>query len=298
MGTWSNWNDVGGNIISAPSVASRAPERMLVVARGRQNQIVGRPWTEGNSWDNWGEYGGRHTYYPTIISSKPSGYSIYTVGGGQTTYRRIFSGNQWFDWTPTNEGTRVWGGVAAVSVGGTDANEGRIDLFGLNDTNNIIQATYPGGSSKWGPYSSRGGTMQGRMDAASWAPGRVDLVARGASSNKLWHRVLAGNTWGNWREIHPKVISGPAVCTWGPDRLDVFAKGNDHNLIHSFWNGQAWSEWFDLGVFGTDDAPAAVSRTRGNIELFARGRDNKLWHRTYTADPDETTDNGGVADAD
>ncbi|WP_158771452.1 hypothetical protein [Streptomyces sp. NRRL S-340] len=108
------------------------------------------------------------------------------------------------------------------------------------------------------------------MGAASWGTDRLDLVARGASSIKLFHRVQNGNTWENWREIGSRFLSGPAVSTWGPNRLDVFAKSWDHNLLHRFCNGQAWSEWLDLGVIGTDDAPAAVSRKRGNIELFVR----------------------------
>ncbi|WP_413812493.1 hypothetical protein [Streptomyces sp. OE57] len=52
----------------------------------------------------------------------------------------------------------------------------------------------------------------------------------------------------------------------------------------------------DLGISGTDDNPAAISRTKGNIELFIRGRDNHLYRRAYTADADELNDNGGVTD--
>jgi hypothetical protein len=83
------------------------------------------------------------------------------------------------------------------------------------------------------------------------------------------------------------------VTTWGPDRLDVFAKGWDHQVLHRSWNGEAWSEWDNLGIHNTDDHLAAVSRMPGNIELFGRGRDNKLWHCTYPAAAGEL-DSGGV----
>ncbi|WP_446458963.1 hypothetical protein [Streptomyces rochei] len=131
------------------------------------------------------------------------------------------------------------------------------------------------------------------MGAASWATGRLDLVARGAESNKLFHRVLRGTSWS---KCSARSQSGPAVSTWGPNRLDVFAKDWDNHLQHRFWNGQQWSEWLDLGTIGTTDAPAAVSRKEGNIELFVRGRNNHLYHRTYTADTEEREDEGGITD--
>jgi hypothetical protein len=40
MGTWSDWQAVGGAIISAPSVASRTAERLTVVAPGTTNNTA------------------------------------------------------------------------------------------------------------------------------------------------------------------------------------------------------------------------------------------------------------------
>jgi hypothetical protein len=296
MGTWSSWNDLQGAIISAPSAASRVPEKMAVAARGTKNEIVLRSWDETAGWGDWEGLGGNSTYDPALVAISSRAYALYAVGGKQITYRKDYTeGSGWSDWRKTIDNLEAWSGLAAASPNDNGTSYSRIDLFTLGATNNVLQATYPG-SGSWGPYASIGATMQGRMGAASWGTGRLDLVARGAASNKLFHRVQNGSTWGNWREIGSGFISGPAISTWGPNRLDVFAKGHDHNLLHRFWNGQAWSEWLDLGVIGTDDAPAAVSRKRGNIELFVRGRGNKLHHRTYTASPEELDDDGGISD--
>ncbi|MET9993533.1 hypothetical protein ABZ061_28690 [Streptomyces mutabilis] len=296
MGTWSDWEDLGGTIISAPSAASRVRERITVVARGTKNQIVYRSYTDGSGWTDWSDLGGHLTYDPAVISSGPKQYTVYAVGGQQSggqqvVWRKVYTdGSGWSDWWKTNESTPGWAGVAAAS-----AREGRIDMFTLNEDNQVLHATCPAGGS-WQPFKNIGGTMQGTVAAASWGTGRVDLVTRGAATNNLWHRVCNGSTWTKWREIGSDFVSGPAVASWGPDRLDVFGKGHDHQVLHRSWNGQTWSEWNDLGIQNTDDNLAAVSRVPGNIELFARGRDNHLWHRTYTADASEL-DNGGVDDA-
>ncbi len=291
MGEWSGWKSVEGTIISAPSVASRVPSKMTVVARGPKNRIVARSWNEGQEWADWNDLGGSLTYDPAIVAGKSDRYTVYAVGGKQVIYRKSWiEGSNWPDkWAQTNETTQAWGGVAAAAAG-----EGRIDLLTVNNVNAVLHATAPI-DQPWGSFSSIGGTINGTA-AVSWATGRVDLFARGANSNKMYHRVLNGSTWGTWREIGTGFISGPGAATWGPDRLDVFAKGHDHQILHRFWNGSQWSEWIDLGITGTDDAPAAVSRRKGNIELFIRGRDNKLYHRTYTADDDEL-DDAGTEDA-
>jgi hypothetical protein len=266
MGTWSDWEDVGGVIISAPSAASRVAERLTVVARGTTNKITFRSWTEGSGWADWQDLGGPFAYDPAIISGKPDQYTVYGVGTGQNVYRKSYiDGSGWESvWSETNEATVLWSGRSAAS-----ARENRIDLFGLNATNQVQHATAPG--TGWQPFNNIGGAMQGTVAAASWGTGRVDLIARGAATNTLWHRVLNGSTWSNWREIGTGFLSGPAVSTWGPDRLDVFAKGREHQILHHWWEGQTWSEWQDLGTVNTDDNLAAVSRKPGNIELFGRG---------------------------
>lgn len=57
--------------------------------------------------------------------------------------------------------------------------------------------------------------------------------------------------------------SGPAVASWGVNRLDCFAKGQKNHM-----NGAVWSIWEDLGGV-IDGTPAAVSpgpnRTAGFI---------------------------------
>ncbi|MGA5798995.1 hypothetical protein ACPC27_31300 [Streptomyces cellulosae] len=77
--------------------------------------------------------------------------------------------------------------------------------------------------------------------------------------------------------------------------MDVFAKNWDHQILHRTWNGRTWSEWEDLGPANTDDNLAAVSPKPGVTELSGRGRNNRRYRRTYTAD-DSELDTGGETD--
>lgn len=58
--------------------------------------------------------------------------------------------------------------------------------------------------------------------------------------------------------------SGPAVSSWGGNRLDVFALGMDNALWHKWFTG-SWSDWESLG--GQLTSGPAGSR----IDVFARG---------------------------
>jgi hypothetical protein len=74
------------------------------------------------------------------------------------------------------------------------------------------------------------------------------------------------------------------VCSWGPSRLDVFARGEDFALWHKYspdLQNWVWSEWHSLG--GTlNSPPAAVSWGEGRIDVFVRGTDRALWHKWFT----------------
>ena len=35
-------------------------------------------------------------------------------------------------------------------------------------------------------------------------------------------------------------VGAPRVCSWGPNRLDVFVVGTDSALYHKWWDGSAW----------------------------------------------------------
>jgi hypothetical protein len=126
-------------------------------------------------------------------------------------------------------------------------------------------------------WESLGGVLTSGVAACSWAPGRLDVFARG-TNNALWHRWYQNN-WSGWDSLGGGLTSDPAAVSWGHGRIDVFAKGTDNALWHKWYDGN-WSGWESLGG-ALSSAPAVCSWAPGRLDVFARGADNTLHHRWY-----------------
>jgi len=76
------------------------------------------------------------------------------------------------------------------------------------------------------------------------------------------------------------LTSPPSAVAWGPNRLDIFAKGTDHALWHRWWNGSSWGGWESLGGV-LISPPTAVSWGSNRLDIFGIGTDNAVWHRWW-----------------
>lgn len=73
--------------------------------------------------------------------------------------------------------------------------------------------------------------------------------------------------------------SGPAVASWGQERLDVFFRGPSGQLMHKKYDGQWGATWQDLGgKLAEDSRPAAIGGVLHPLDVFVRGADNSLWY--------------------
>jgi hypothetical protein len=65
--------------------------------------------------------------------------------------------------------------------------------------------------------------------------------------------------------------------SWGPNRIDCFARGTNESMWHRWWDGHVWGGWEDLG--GTIlEEPECVSWGPDRIDCFARGTNKAMWH--------------------
>jgi len=85
-----------------------------------------------------------------------------------------------------------------------------------------------------------------------------------------------------WESLGGSLTSSPAATSWGPNRLDIFARGRDNALYHMWWDGTTWQYWVRLGGSLTSD-PVAVSWGANRLDVFARGNDLALYH-TWSTD--------------
>jgi hypothetical protein len=155
------------------------------------------------------------------------------------------------------------------------------DLF-VRGTDDAVYWSREGGP--WVYLGAPAGGVRGDPGAVSWAPGRLDLFARGAD-DKLWQRFSedGGATWSGWlRPVGTDGVlaSGPEVISRGPGRLDVYVGGTDGQVWSRSWGGAGWSPvWRSHGAppGGMVGEPAAVSWDGFRVDLFVRGADDRLW---------------------
>ncbi len=164
----------------------------------------------------------------------------------------------------------------------------RRDVFVLGTDNQVWWTTSQGGP--WGSWRALGappGGLLGGPAALSWAPGRLDVFARGGD-NKLWQKfsTTGGATWSGWfQPVGPSgtLASQPCVVSWAPNRLDVFVVGTDGRIYRRFY-ANGWSgAWESLGApaAGLNGDPVAASWGVGRIDLFVTGKDGRLHQKFY-----------------
>ena len=130
---------------------------------------------------------------------------------------------------------------------------GRIVLFARNGSGELVVLEGDGlawseGRSLGMPIAQHPGgqaPVDWPLAACSSAPNRIDLFAR-SPDGELLHSI--GEGWSDFeslwmpltRDAEPQrlpFLGAVTACTWGEDRLDVFARALDGHLYHARWDG-------------------------------------------------------------
>ena len=174
---WSQWEDLGGVLTSAPTVASWQINRLDVFARG-QNQALWHKYWDGSRWSEWEDLGGVLTSAPAAVSWGPNRIDVFAKGQNQTLWHKYWNGAKWSNWEDLGGGN-IQSGPAAASTG-----INRLEVFAQGARNDLIFRTWNG--SKWSNWRSLGGIITSEPAAVSWGGNRLDVFARG-QNNHLWH---------------------------------------------------------------------------------------------------------------
>jgi hypothetical protein len=100
------------------------------------------------------------------------------------------------------------------------------------------------------------------------------------SHGALWNISVGKRTW---TSIGGVSTSSPAAVSWGSsNRTDVFIRGSDGALWHSYYQG-GWSKWESLGgQLAAGTGPAASSSGIGRLDVFVEGTTGAMWHKAWT----------------
>ncbi|KAK5730506.1 hypothetical protein LTR15_000443 [Elasticomyces elasticus] len=182
--------------------------------------------------------------------------------------------------------------------------ENRLDYFvvGLNGSAYHRFWNWQGSieNSSWVPWpyhevllgQNEPGKFVGALGAASWGPGRLDVVGLVGNGSYL-HMYFDGENWVGWEDFGGNFSSSPSVVAWtGSQRFDIFGTTVDGDILHKFWDGTSYSKWEKFaGPF--IGAPVATSWGASNLDLWAIHEGGTLFHAYWRGSHYGTEDLGG-----
>ena len=126
-------------------------------------------------------------------------------------------------------------------------------------------------SNGWQDWYSLGCCGIGAPAAVSWGYGRLDVFLRG-NDDAIYHRWCSDGIcndvshWSDWESIGGVVIAPPAVTSFRPGRLDLFAIGTNSDVFHKVYEA-GWDDWNDIGG-PYNGGIAAVSLPGGYVSVI------------------------------
>src|SRR6266540_5071671 len=227
--TWTDWENLGGTLTSAPGAVSWDQCRIDVFARGTDSALWHKWYDSG--WSDWESLGGILTSSPAASSWAAGRLDVFACGTDSALWHKWYDSG-WSDWESL-------GGTLISAPAAVSWDQGRIDVF-ARGTDSALWHKWD--DSGWSDWESLGGILTSSPAASSWAAGRLDVFACGTDS-ALWHKWYDSG-WSDWESLGGTLISAPAAVSWGPDRIDCFGMGIDSALLHKWWEVTPMAEMF------------------------------------------------------
>jgi hypothetical protein len=279
---------------SPPAICSRGPNRLDVFARAADGQLHWRS-LDDSLWTRWEPLGGHWGSDPAVTAST-AGRIDLVIRGDDTQLRHAFYPD------PATGGWSTWEPIGGQDTVGTPAvcswGAGRLDVFARRGDNQLVHRFFDNG--QWSPaWESLEGVLTSDPAAASWGPGRIDVLVRGADQ-QLYHRFFPGpvdpTKWSGWDPLPADRpwVWGPAICSSGPNRLEILALDASGQLFQNTWDGTDWTGWVAPRPGWQATAAAVTAWQPEQICVVTRGTDGGFY--PFTSDPQHPLALGEAAD--
>lgn len=229
---WNDFKNLGGLTPLSPFGVSWGPGNYSAFVRGAANDVYWCNRTFG-VWSSWIRLGGRTYYQPLAVSTGPGKLTVFVTGTDNAIWWAKYDNGVW------SNGWKSLGGIGGAGITAVVSASNTVTLFGNSATGTQYKVWNGISWSTWQPVP---GLPRSRyMKAMSWGAGRIDLLTTddvGPTGNgQLRHSWFDGSSW--FSETLPMNAHHVEAVTWGPDRLDVFARAYDPNssLIHFYASG-------------------------------------------------------------
>ncbi|KAM3093174.1 M12 family metallopeptidase [Phormidesmis sp. 146-12] len=177
---WSDWENLGGQLASAPTAVSWASNRIDVFAQGKNNRLWHKVW-DGTRWGDWMEDPtGVMSSAPAVTSWRANRLDVFVRGETGELWHKAWGESKWSDWE--NLGGQLASAPAAVSWA-----PNRLDVFAQGKNNRLWHKVYS--ENQWGAWmEDPKGVMSSAPGVASWRANRLDVFVRG-DGEELWHKA-------------------------------------------------------------------------------------------------------------
>lgn len=309
-----------------PVATSPRPEELHLFARTATGELCHRV-LRNDVWGDWRSLGvpvaaGSQRsvgadWQLTACSQDSGRVDLFGRSPDGELLQKTWDGTAWHPLRRLGSPAAVSGGVAipmglASPPAACVARPGHLEIFVIGHGGDLLHTSHDG--TNWSEFASLGapevqlGQFSQRVPAlgppaaCACGDGRMGVFVRGPMGDLL-HKWWDGQTWSGFVSIgmpevqydpYPGVsistaVAGPpAACSWGPNRIDVFARGPHGSLLHKWWNGQDWSDFSSLGMPATENKDprwlpfagmvTACSSGPPRLDVFARATDGNLYH--------------------
>lgn len=163
----------------------------------------------------------------------------------------------------------------------------RLDVFSIAE-NNLTHKFWDG--SQWNPAGPEleilGNGLATPPVVVTWGADRLDVFGLD-DHNVVKHQYWDGSGWRpNAAEFENlggscSPSSLLSVTTWGPERLDIFCRAENNELLHQYYDGSQWQP--SAGSFESlghrlGSSPTVVSWGKNRLDIFALDRDFRVVH--------------------
>jgi hypothetical protein len=162
---------------------------------GTMQRVVFRPG--GKPWFREHPLPGQWLSTPSAVGFPGGRIDVVGIGSDRRVWHQFWDGQRWLGLERISDAFEVLHGTGAAIVSrSTD----RFDVFAVDSDNRMRQVVFSGGDWQDIPGEIGAGRWSSSPGAASRAPDRFDLIARG-KQGELFHQAWDGKTWSNPRLV-------------------------------------------------------------------------------------------------
>jgi hypothetical protein len=95
---WEGWQNIGGDSLSGPAVATDSSGTSYLFIRGTGNAVYENISSGGKGWQGWQSIGGDTTATPAVVTVGSKKVYVFTRGSDNSNYMNYWDGSSWSGW--------------------------------------------------------------------------------------------------------------------------------------------------------------------------------------------------------